>query len=109
VWLRFVTGRPLSALTIKFLTWLCTKLRARDKTALLLVWDNASWHRSYAVRRWLRTHNQRVKRDRHCIRIAPCLLPLKSPWFNPLEAHWVQGKRAVVEPARLLMGRDLME
>src|SRR4051794_3902115 len=33
VWLRFVIGRPLSALTIKFLTWLCTKLRARGKTA----------------------------------------------------------------------------
>ena len=108
VWLRFVTGRPVSALTIKFLTWVCAKLKARDKTALLLIWDNASWHRSHAVRHWLRTHNQRVKRDHHGIRIVPCPLPLKSPWLNPLEPHWVHGKRAVVEPARLLPGRELM-
>jgi DDE superfamily endonuclease len=109
VWLRFVTGRPVSALTIKFLTWVCAKLKARNKRALLLVWDNASWHRSHAVRHWLRTHNQRVKRNHHGIRIVPCLLPLKSPWLNPLEPHWVHGKRAVVEPARLLTGRELME
>jgi DDE superfamily endonuclease len=109
VWLRFVTGRPVSALTVQFLTWVCTKLRARGKTALLLVWDNASWHRSHAVRSWLRTHNQRVKRDHHGVRIVPCLLPIKSPWLNPLEPHWVHGKRAVVEPARLLTGRELME
>jgi hypothetical protein len=109
VWLRFVTGRPVSALTIKFLSWVCTKLRARDKTALLLVWDNASWHRSQAVRRWLRTHNQRVKRDHHGIRIVSCHLPIKSPWLNPVEPHWIHGKRAVVEPARLLTGGELME
>jgi len=109
VWLRFVSGRPVSALTIKFLTWVCTKLSARDKTALLLVWDNASWHRSHAVRHWLRKHNQRVKRDCHGIRIVPCPLPCKSPWLNPLEPPWVHGKRAVVEPARLLTGWELVE
>jgi len=109
VWLRFVTGRPVSALTTKFLSWVCTKLKARGKTALLGVWDNASWHRSAAVQRWLRTHNQRVKRDHHGVRIVPCPLPSKSPWLNPLEPHWVHGKRAVVEPARLLPGRELME
>ena len=109
VWLRFVTGRPVSALTSQFLTWVCAKLRARNKTALLLVWDNASWHRSHAVRHWLREHNRRVKRARHGIRVVPCLLPIKSPWLNPLEAHWVHGKRAVVEPARLLTARELVE
>ena len=109
VWLRFVTRRPVSAVTVEFLTWVCTKLRAAGKTALLLVWDNASWHRSHAVRHWLREHNQRVKRDRQGLRLVPCLLPIKSPWLNPLEAHWVHGKRAVIEPSRLLTAGELME
>jgi DDE superfamily endonuclease len=109
VWLRFVSGRPVSALTVEFLTWVCAQLSARGKTALLLVWDNASWHRSHAVRHWLREHNQRVTRDRQGLRLEPCLLPIKSPWPNPLEAHWGYGKRAVVEPSRLLTARELME
>jgi hypothetical protein len=28
VWLRFVTGRPLSAITTQFLDWCCPKLAA---------------------------------------------------------------------------------
>src|SRR5262249_9107969 len=70
VWLRFVADRPVSAVTIAFLTWVCTKLTAVGKTALLLVWDNASWHRSQAVQRWLREHNQQVKREGQGIRIV---------------------------------------
>jgi len=109
VWLRFVATRPVSAITIAFLTWVCTKLTAWGKTALLLVWDNASWHRSHAVRPWLRAHNQQVKREGQGIRIVRCPLPSKSPWLNPLEAHWVHGKRAVVEPTRLLTAAELVE
>lgn len=109
VWLRFVTGRPVSALTVEFLTWVCAKLIAGGKTALLLVWDNASWHRSHTVRYWIQEHNRRVKQERQGLRIVPCLLPIKSPWLNPLEAHWVHGKRAVVEPSRLLTAEELME
>ena len=109
VWLRFVSGRPVSALTVEFLTWVWTKLRAGGKTALLLVWDNASWPRSQAVRDWLREHNQPVKRDRQGLRLGPCPLPTRSPWLNPLEAHWVHGKRAVVDPSRLLTAAELME
>lgn len=108
MWLRFVTGRPVSAGTVEFLTWSCAQLPTAGKTALLLVWDNASWHRSQAVRHWIRDHNQRVKRERHGIRLVPCPLPIKSPWLNPLEAHWVYGKRALVEPSRLLIARELM-
>jgi transposase len=109
VWLRFVAARPVSAVTVEFLTWVCTKLAAGGKTALVLVWDNASWHRSQAVRQWLRDHNQRVKRAGQGIRIVTCPLPVKSPWLNPLEAHWVHGKRAVVEPTRLLTAAELVE
>ena len=67
--LRFVDGRPVSAVTTQFLGWLTARLAAEGKTALLMVWDNASWHRSRAVRHWLREHNQRVKRERQGARL----------------------------------------
>ena len=36
-WLRFVDGRPMSAITTRFLGWCCEKLLRRGKEALLLV------------------------------------------------------------------------
>ena len=108
VWLRFVDGRPVSAITTQFLTWCCDRLAAAGTTTLILVWDNASWHVSGAVRRWLRVHNQRMHRDGG-VRIVPCFLPKQSPWLNPIEPKWVHGKRRIVEPARLLTARDLEE
>src|SRR5579863_43540 len=57
VWLRFVAERPVSDATTAFLDWCAAGLAARGITALLLVWDNASWHLSKAVRSWLREHN----------------------------------------------------
>ena len=56
VWLRFVDGRPVSAITTQFLADCCDRLAARGKTALLLIWDNASWHISKAVKGWIRDH-----------------------------------------------------
>jgi hypothetical protein len=41
-----------------------------------LIWDNASWHKSQAVRSWLREHNQTVKQSGEGVRILPCLLPV---------------------------------
>lgn len=109
VWLRFVDGRPVSAVTTRFLDWSCEKLATAGKTALLLVWDNASWHRSKEVRQWIARHNRRVRDTRTGVRIVPCPLPIKSPWLNPIEPKWVHGKRKVVEPARLLPARELAE
>ena len=106
-WLRFVAGRPVSARTIEFLAWCCAKLAAAGKEALLLVWDNASWHGSQAVRRWMRAHNRQVKATGRGVRILPCYLPSKSPWLNPIEPKWAHGKRRVVEPARLLTAAEL--
>ena len=78
-----------------FLAWCCERLAAGGvTTTLVLVWDNASWHVSGAVRAWLREHNQRVHRDGG-VRIIPCFLPSKSPWLNPIEPKWVHGKRRV--------------
>lgn len=54
VLLRFVDGRPVSALTTQFLAWCCGNLATRGTAALLLVWDNAGWHISKEVRAWVR-------------------------------------------------------
>jgi hypothetical protein len=108
VWLRFVVGRPVSALTTAFLAWCGDRLAAAGVTTLVVVWDNASWHISQAVRTWLRTHNQQVHRTGG-VRLVPCLLPTKSPWLNPIEPKWVHGKRRIVEPARLLTAHELEE
>jgi DDE superfamily endonuclease len=102
LWLRFVDGRPISGVTTQYLAWCCTKLAATGKTALLLVWDNASWHASKEVRGWIAAHNRAVKAGEAAVRIVACPLPIKSPWLNPIEPKWVHSKRRVVEPARLL-------
>jgi DDE superfamily endonuclease len=105
-WVRFVDGRPLRVVTIPFLDWCCTKLEAAGKTALLLVWDNAPWHLSHAVQDWIHAHNRQVKHQRQGVRILSCLLPVKSPWLNPIEPRWIHTKRKIVEPARLLTARE---
>jgi hypothetical protein len=107
IWLRFVAGRPMSALTTHYLEWCCAKLQQLGKTALILIWDNASWHISKAVRTWIRTHNRTVKQQGRGVRIVAFSLPTKSPWLNRIEPHWVHGKRAIVEPARLLTAQEL--
>lgn len=108
VWLRFVDGRPISALTTAFLDWSCDRLATRGVTTLVLVWDTAGWHVSREVRRWLRAHNQHVHRQGG-VRLIPCFLPTKSPWLNPIEPTWVHAKRRIVEPARLLTAHELEE
>ena len=107
-WLRFVDGRPLSAITTQYLAWCCAKLAAAGKQALLLVWDNAPWHVSRAVRAWIRDHNHQVKQAGSGVRIIPSYLPSKSPWLNAIEPKWAHGKRRVVEPARLLTASELI-
>jgi transposase len=109
VWLRFVDGRPMSAVSIQFLEWVCERLESLGKKALLLVWDNASWHVSREVRAWLREHNRQVKRDGLGVRIVACYLPIKSPWLNPIEPRWIHAKRKVVEPDGLLSAQNLAD
>ncbi len=109
VWLRFVDGRPVSSVTTQFLDWCCRRLAQEGKRALLLVWDNASWHISHAVRSWIRVHNREVKRTGQGVRLLTCSLPSKSPWLNNIEPHWVHGKRRVVEPDRLLPADELAD
>jgi transposase len=109
MWLRFVEGRPISAITTQFLDWCDERLVAQGKTALLLVWDNASWHVSQEVRGWIGAHNRAVKQGGKGVRIVVCPLPVKSPWLNPIEPKWRHGKRWIVEPARLLTAHEVAE
>ena len=110
-WLRFVDGRPVSAITTQFLEWCCQKLEELGKKVWVLIWDNASWHISREVRRWIGKRNREVKNS--CseagVRIATCLLPKKSPWLNAMEPKWIHGKRKVVEPNALLGAYELAE
>lgn len=109
MWLRFVQERPVSAITVQFLDWCCTKAQAMSKAVLVLIWDNASWHISQSVRQWIREHNQRVKRSGLGVRLLVCPLPVKSPWLNPIEPKWAHGKRRVAEADRTLSARELVE
>jgi DDE superfamily endonuclease len=104
--LRFVQGRPVSQVTEDYLAWVCDRLAAEGKQALLLVWDNASWHISQRVRAWIKAHNRRAKRAGG-LRILACRLPSKSPWLNPIEPKWVHGKKAITEPDRLLTAQEI--
>jgi hypothetical protein len=96
-WIRFVDGRPISSITTQFISWSLKKLQAAGKKVLVLIWDNASWHISKEVRRWLGRHNRHVKESGEGVRIVSCLLPKQSPWLNAIEPKWVHGKRKVVE------------
>jgi transposase len=109
MWLRFVTGRPVSAISIQFLEWCSDRLEKQGKRNWLLIWDNASWHVSKIVRTWIREHNQVIKKTGKGVRILPFLLPKQSPWLNPIEPKWVHGKRKVVERDGLLSASALAE
>ena len=109
-WLRFVDGRPVSSITTRFLEWCCQKLEALKKRVLVLIWDNASWHISREVRRWIGRSNRALKKgQKEGVRIVSCLLPKKSPWLNAMEPKWIHGKRKVVEPDGLLGAYELAE
>jgi len=108
-WLRFVDGRPVSSITRQFLGWCAEKLEEIGKKVLLIIWDNASWHISRELRRWVGKHNREVKTSGDGVRIVSCLLPKKSPWLNAIEPKWVHGKRKVVEPEGLLGAYELAD
>ncbi len=74
-----------------------------------MIWDNAPWHISKAVRHWIREHSRQVRQNSRGVRLVPCHLPTKSPWLNRIEPHWVHGKRHIVEPTRLLTAQELAD
>ena len=111
--LRFVEGRPISQVTQDYLAWVSEQLAAQGGKVLVLICDNASWHRSKAVRAWLREHNQAARHAQQqgqpAVRIMPCWLPSKRPWLNNIEPKWMHGKKAIVEPERKLTSDEVQE
>jgi hypothetical protein len=61
------------------------------------------------ISHYIRNHNRAVNQYGQGVRILSCYLPVKSPWLNPLEPKWVHGKRALVEPARLLSAQEIAD
>jgi hypothetical protein len=107
--LRLVARRPIRRETTAFVAWCSARLAAQGLTAVLLSWDNASWPIRHEVRTWLRQHKHTVKQTGQGVRILACRLPSKSPWLHPIEPKWVHGKRAIVEPDRLLSAQKVMD
>jgi hypothetical protein len=105
--LRFVAGRPVSAVTLDFLRWWAARAQERGKRAVLVVGDNASWHDRQSVRPWVRQHNRQVKHSGQGVRLLACSLPPKSPGLNPSAPKWLAGKTPVAEPTRLLSAQEL--
>jgi len=64
----------------------------RGKRYLVLIWDNASWHKSRAVQMWIADHNTSAV-QRGLPKLFPLRLPTYSPWLNPTEAVINQNKR----------------
>jgi transposase len=67
--------------TIQYLESLLEETTGR----VLLIWDQAKWHTSKKVRRWLGEHE----------RIETHLLPVRSPETNPMEDLWRELKERV--------------
>lgn len=84
------------------------KTHQAGKKVLVLIWDHATWHKSKAVRTWIREHNQAVKKSQQGVRLLPFLLPKQSPWLKPIEPMWLHAKRKIVEPDQRLEKVELV-
>ena len=106
VYLYVAEGQPDSQHTLRFLPALLDIARQEGKQVVVLIWDNATWHKSKPVRHWIRAYNQQAKREAD-VRLLVLRLPTKSPWLNPMEPRWVHAKRQVCEPATDLTACEL--
>ncbi len=97
VFLYFSEGQPNSLQMWMFIIGLLAVARAEGRRLLVIIWDNASWHKSKELRRWIRAYNRAAKAAGEP-RLLTHLLPVKSPWLNPIEPRWVHAKRGVCEP-----------
>jgi hypothetical protein len=104
---RIVQGRPRRVITWALLAWLATDYAAQGLRALLRIWDKASWHVSVAGQEWIKVHNRHAKHAGGC-RVMVCRVSRQSPWFPPSEPKGVHGKRAVVEPPRMISMGELL-
>lgn len=104
--LYFSHGQPNSEQMWVFIMGLLAIARQEGKRVLVIIWDNASWHDSLRLRQWIRDYNREAKRLGEP-RLLTHLLPIKSPWLNPIEPHWLHAKRATCEPDGDLSSEEL--
>jgi transposase len=95
--LHSATGQPNSQHTWFFLRGLLLIAHREHKRVLVVIWDNASWHKSKRLKSHIRAYNLAAKRT-GLPRLLTFHLPIQSPWLNPIEPHWLHAKRAVCEP-----------
>lgn len=72
-----------SANTCKVLNKMCALYRGKE---IVLLWDNAPWHRSKEVRQWL-------KKTKHNIFLIA--FPRYAPELNPQEHVWKEGRTKI--------------
>jgi len=78
--------------SIQYLQWRAVQCWERGIRQLYVVWDNATFHLSKALRSWLEEHNDKVRRDGGTsIQLVP--MPNKSPWLNLIEVEFRWLKR----------------
>jgi len=106
VYLYFCGGQPNSEHSMVMLRWLVEIARREGKRVVVVIWDQASWHKSKAVAKWVREHNRRAKQEGD-VRLLVWRLPTKSPWLNSMEPRWMQAKKAVAEPDGRLSATEL--
>lgn len=104
--LYFAAGQPNSEMMWLFIIALLALARQEMKQVVVLLWDNATWHKSARLRQWIHTYNQAAKRAGEP-RLLTWLLPQQSPWLNPIEPRWLHAKRAVCEPDGELSATEL--
>ena len=96
-YLMWSKGQPNTDRTIQFLERMLALAHQQHKQILLVIWDRASWHKSARLKRWQHAYNRSAK-QKGDVRLLTCLLPIQSPWLNPMEPFWIHAKRKVVEP-----------
>ncbi len=106
VMVRFVEDRPVGDVTIQFLSWACEVVGREGKKVLIVVWDEASWHRADAVSGWVRGHNEHA-RQAGGVKLVICELPVASPWLNNIEPCWTHARKAIMEPDRKLTAQEI--
>jgi transposase len=106
MYLYFHDGQPNSGQTKTMLQWLLERARQEGKRVAVVIWDQASWHKSKETRQWVQEYNRQAK-QKGDVRLLLWQLPAKSPWLNPIEPRWVHAKKAVVEPSGPLTAVEL--
>ncbi|MGQ9632377.1 MAG: transposase [bacterium] len=87
-------GQPNGRRTKIFLEWLLRIYQRRGFRWLIVIWDNASFHKS--LRKWAWEGPCRAHKEGK-IKILLLPLPKRSPWLNPPEPRWMHCKKRVYD------------